>query len=608
VPFRVIADHARALAFMIVDGILPSNEGRGYVLRRLLRRAARFGREIGLDKPFLYAVSQAVVDRMGHHYPELMEGRRQIERIVHIEEERFQSTLARGMDVLERCFEKLRNQGMQIVPGDELFRLHDTYGFPLDLATDIATDRGYLVDCAGFDAAMSRQRELARSAWAGSGEETLAPVYRRLHEELGDTKFVGYETTECAGKIVAIVHNGSRINLLKEEEHGEIVLDQTPFYAEAGGQIGDTGFLDGVNGGGHVMTAKAPIARLVVHFVRVTKGAIRVGDTLRATVDAPAREATAIHHTATHLLQAALRDILGDHVYQAGSLVAPDRLRFDFRHFEAIDSQRLLDIERKVNQYIRTDTPVTISYMPLNEARAAGAMALFGEKYADVVRVVRVGNISMELCGGTHVPRTGIIGYFKILDESSIAAGVRRIEAVCGEPCVDTIQTMDTVLHRSADLLRAHSLHLEERLKAVLDENKRLQREVQKWKQLAATGESSNYSDRICEVDGLKILATEVAGQDAQGLRLLMDKLREKFASGVLVLGSAHEGKASLCVAVSKDLIGKIRAGDIVKQLAPIVGGGGGGRPDLAQAGGKDPAKLPEAIARAPEIIRGLLG
>ncbi|NUM55427.1 MAG: alanine--tRNA ligase [Candidatus Hydrogenedentes bacterium] len=608
VPYRVIADHARALSFMIADGVLPSNEGRGYVERRLLRRAARFGREIGLEKPFLHDVVQTVVDRMGQQYPELIEGRTQITKIILTEEERFQSTLARGMDILSSTFDRMKKTGDRVVPGEELFKLHDTYGFPLDLATDIALDNGFEVDRDGFESAMQRQREQARSAWTGSGEEALSPVYRVLHTELGDTKFTGYDTMHGIATIKAIVRKGVRVDSLSLDEEGEVILDTTPFYAESGGQIGDTGFLDGVSGGAHITTAKAPAGKMICHFARVTKGALHAGDTVEAQVDAAARTATMNHHTATHLLQAALQDILGDHVHQAGSLVTPERLRFDFTHFEAIGGARLLDIERKVNQYIRTATPVSIKQMPLTEAKAAGAMALFGEKYADVVRVVSVGDISMELCGGTHVPNSGTIGYFKIVSESSISAGVRRIEAVCGETAVDTLQARERSLQGTAQLLATTPDQLEARVQALVDENKRLQRDLAKWKQQAAVGGQTDYMQQVKQVDGLQLLAVQVDGLDAEGLRSVMDKLREKLPSGVLVLGSANEGKASLCVGVSKDLTSKVRAGDIVKQLAPIVGGGGGGQPHLAQAGGKQPERLPEVIERAPDIVKALIG
>ncbi len=607
-PYRVIADHARALSFMIADGVLPANEGRGYVQRRLLRRAARFGRELGLSEPFLHRVVPTVVDLMAHQYPELEEKRLQIEKIVQTEEERFASTLARGMDLLEELFEKMERDQVKVVPGEDLFRMHDTFGFPLDLATDISEDRGYTVDKDGFQTAMARQRERARDAWAGSGEESLSPVYRVIREEAGATHFCGYDATECPAVVKALVKDGQRVKELGEGEQGEVILDRTPFYAASGGQVGDVGLLDGVGGSAHVADTAAPLTKLVVHKATVTRGVLREGDRVEAQVDASRRRSIMNHHTATHLLQAALREVLGDHVHQAGSLVQPERLRFDFTHFEGIELDRLQDIERKVNQFIQSNAPVCTEVKPLSEARAAGAMALFGEKYEDNVRVVSVGDISMELCGGTHVAQTGVIGCFKVLSETSIASGVRRIEAVAGEPCIDVIQQRDRSASQTAQMLNASVDTLPERVEAVLEENRRLQREVAKWKQAAATGGSVDYMSRVQDVNGIKVLASEVEGQDAAGLRMVMDTLREKLASGVIVLGSAEEGKAMLCVAVSKDLTSRVKAGDIIKQLAPMVGGGGGGRPDMAQAGGKSPEKLPEALGKACEVVQSLLG
>ncbi|MCL4217911.1 MAG: alanine--tRNA ligase [Candidatus Hydrogenedentes bacterium] len=607
-PFRVIADHIRSLSFLIADGILPGNEGRGYVERRLLRRAARFGREIGLERPFLHELSHTVVDLMSHQYPELSEKRRQIDKVIHTEEERFSSTLARGMDLLDEVFSGLAANGDSVVSGEALFKLHDTYGFPLDLATDMAEDRGFQVDKKGFDSAMSRQREQARSAWTGSGEQEIPKIYSVLYEELKDTVFTGYVEIEDTARILAIIKNGQRVEKLTEGEEGEVVLNQTPFYAESGGQIGDTGSMDSVQGSARVTDTRTRVGKMILHRVKVNRGVFCQDDEVQTRIDDDRRSAIMGHHTATHLLQAALRDILGDHVHQAGSLVAPDRLRFDFTHFESIGPERLQDIERKVNQFIRQDVPVCIENMSLSDARAAGAMALFGEKYGDVVRVVKAGDVSMELCGGTHVPRTGVIGCFKIASESSVAAGVRRIEAVCGETCIEYIQTREHELTRTAQLLNSPPEELSNRVQSLLDENKRLQREAQKLKQAAATGASVDYLSKVLDVKGVKLLATEVDNQDAAGLRALMDTLRDKLGSGVIVLGSASEGKASLCVAVSKDLTTKVKAGDIVKELAPIVGGGGGGRPDMAQAGGKTPENLPQVMQRAPEVLEALMG
>lgn len=608
VPFRVIADHVRALSFMTADGILPGNEGRGYVFRRLLRRAARFGRELGLERPFLYDVAQTVVERMGQQYPELIEGRIQIEKVIHTEEERFTSTLARGMDILEDVFEKMERQGSTLTPGEDLFRLHDTFGFPLDLATDIAEDRGYTVDRAGFEAAMARQREQARGAWTGSGQQDIAPVYRKLHDQFGDTEFCGYETLECSATILAIVKNKQMVSELTEGEEGEFVLDKTPFYAESGGQVADTGGFDAPSGNANITGAVNLAGGTTVHAGKVNRGVLRTGEKIEVHVDTAKRRCTENHHTATHLLQAALQNVLGKHVHQAGSYVAPDRLRFDFTHFEGIDEERLQDIERLVNSYIRRDEAVRIERKSLEAARNAGAMALFGEKYGDEVRVVTVGDVSMELCGGCHVPRTGVIGYFKILTETSISAGVRRIEAVCGEPCVEAIQAHDRQLLATAKLLSAKPDDLLDRVKALLEENKRLGREIEKWKQAAATGGGVDHLGKAVDIAGIKVLAIQLEDQDAKSLRAAVDRFKDKIGSGVVTLGSVTEDKVALCVGVTSDLTSRIKAGDIIREIAPIVGGSGGGRPDLAQAGGKDTAKLPEAIARTPEIVRSLMG
>jgi len=608
VPFRVIADHARAISFMIADGILPANDGRGYVERRLLRRAARFGRELGLEKPFLHDVAMAVVDTMSGQYPELGEKRVQIEKVIHTEEERFASTLARGMDLLDDALAKQDTEDTKTIPGETLFRLYDTFGFPFDLANDIVTDRGYSVDKEGFDAAMTHQRDQARKSWKGSGAASVSAAYRTAREKLGNTTFVGYDATESDSTVTGLFRDGEPVESLREGESGEVTLSQTPFYAQSGGQVGDTGVLDSPNASAQVTDTYPAIPKFTMHTVTVTRGSLTAGDAVHATADADRRTEIMAHHSATHLLQAALQTTLGDHVHQAGSLVAPDRLRFDFTHFEGIDSERLADIERLVNAHIRTDTAVTIQEMNLDDARAAGAMALFGEKYDDVVRVVSMGDISMELCGGTHVPSTGTLGAFKIVAESSISSGVRRIEAVCGETGFALMQARESMAARAAALLNASPTDLEDRVTALLHEKKQLEREVAKWKQAAATGGSVDYMSHVQDIGDVKLLAAEVQGQDASGLRLVLDKLRDQLASGVIVLGAAADGKVSVCVAVSEDLTGRVQAGKVVKELAPIIGGGGGGRADMAQAGGKTPENLPKLLESAPDVIRALLG
>ncbi|MFA7692877.1 MAG: alanine--tRNA ligase [Candidatus Hydrogenedentales bacterium] len=608
VPYRVIADHIRALSFMIADGILPGNEGRGYVFRRLLRRAARFGRELGLEQVFLHKVAPTVIDLMGKQYPELIEGRARIEKVILTEEERFASALARGMDLLENVFEEMKQNGETLIPGEKLFKLHDTYGFPLDLATDVAEERGYEVDKDGFTAAMKEQRAKARNAWTGSGQQSVSPVYRELHNKLGDTEFIGYDNDASEATIQAIISNDQQRDHLEEGETGGILLDKTPFYAESGGQVADTGLFENAHATARVDSTRCQVDKSFVHQVTMISGRLQVGDTVHAQIDADKRRKTENHHTATHLLQAALRHALGEHVQQAGSYVGPDRLRFDFTHFEGIDLERLQDVEREVNAAIRMDLPVQIDHKNLDDARKEGFMALFGEKYEDVVRVVQTPGISKELCGGCHVSRTGVIGLFKILTESAIAAGVRRIEAVCGAPAIEAIQEHERQLSASTQLLSTRPDQLEDRIKMLLADNKRLDREVAKWKQQAATGGGTDLMNQVQDIKGVKALVLHVKEMDAKSLRALLDQSRDKLGSGVVVLGSDCDGKVALAAGVTKDLTNRISAGKIVAQLAPLVGGGGGGRPDMAQAGGKDVEKLPDAMKQAPEIIAALLG
>jgi len=607
VPYRVIADHIRALSFMTADGILPSNEGRGYVYRRLLRRAARFGRELGLEKPFLHEVSGTVVDTMGHHYAELVESRAQIARHIRVEEDRFAGTLARGMDLLANIFDKVKSSGETVVPGEELFKLHDTYGFPLDLATDMAEDRGFTVDREGFQQAMARQKEKARGAWAGSGQQAIAPIYRTLNEQLGDTEFTGYSTRQETATVRAIVRDGKSADALQAGENGEVVLDKTPFYAESGGQVGDTGVLKSSEATANVSATRRLAGKMMLHGVTIANGTLKVGDKVGACVDETRRRAIENHHTATHLLQAALRQALGEHVHQAGSYVGPDRLRFDFTHFEGIAPDRLHDIERLVNDYIRQSENVVIVSKPIEEARAEGAMALFGEKYEDVVRTVRVGEISLELCGGCHVPNTGVIGCLKLVSEAALAAGVRRIEAVCGDAAIEAIQAREGQLMAAAHLLSARPDALEERIRALMDENRKLSREVDKWKQAAATGGGTDHMSRAVDVNGVKVLALQLDGLDAKALRVALDQFKDKIGSGVVVLGSAVDDKVALIAGVTKDLTGRVSAGEIVKQISPLVEGSGGGRADMAQAGGKNVAGLPAAMAAAAEVVAKLV-
>jgi len=602
--FNVIADHLRAVSFLMADGVLPSNEGRGYVVRRVIRRGARYGTEVGLKEPFMHKLSGIVADLMGNTYPELVQSRERVSKILLSEEERFRSTLDHGMARLEEVFEGLEKKGDSVVPGDDVFRLYDTYGFPLELAGEVAADRGFELDRAGFETHMEEQRRRARSSWTGSGEGEVAAQYVEAHEKFGDTDFVGYENTSCDTRAAGII--ADKTALLKGDE-GEVVLQETPFYAEAGGQVADTGWLIGDGLLAEVVDVRKPTHNLYVHRVVVKEGQVAAGDAVEARADADRRLEVACHHTATHILQSVLRDILGEHVHQAGSLVAPDRLRFDFTHFEAISPDQLQEIEHALNERVRRNSDVEVSMMPLDDARRLGAMALFGEKYDDVVRVVSVGDYSKELCGGTHLDTAGPVGYCKIISESSVAAGVRRIEAVCGRAFQHYLDEQEKLLADASSLLGGGVPDLPSRVQRLADENKRLNREIERLKTSLARGGTSDLISQVQDVDGTKVLAAQVDNCRTDELRAMADSLKDKLGSGVVLLGSAVEGAVVLVCAVTKDLTPKLHAGKIVKQVAAAVGGGGGGRPDFAQAGGKKTDKLPEAVNNVPEIVRSFL-
>lgn len=608
VPFRVIADHIRALSFMTADGILPSNEGRGYVWRRLLRRASRFGREIGLTKPFLSQISKVVVNEMGKYYPELFETRTQIEKIIQMEEERFENTLSKGMDMLKEIFEDMRGRGEAIIPGDILFKLHDTYGFPLDIVKDMAEEEGFELDEKGYTETKEKQREFTRKTWTGSGQKEISPIYHKIFAKYGETNFVGYDKYSEIGKVIAIVKNDNLANELKAGEEAHIILDKTPFYAESGGQVGDIGILESLDGQTllEVVDTKKVLGKLSIHDVKVTNGILKIGCEVNAIIDQKRRISIQNHHTATHLLQAALRDILGEHVHQCGSFVSEERLRFDFTHFEAVGFERLLDIERWVNEQIRKDLPVEVLYLPIDEARKLGAIALFGEKYSDTVRVIKIDNISMEFCGGCHVQRTGVIGGFKIISESSVSAGVRRIEAICGEPFIQWVQKTEKLLKEASETLNTSPELLIEHINHLLEENKKLSRELEKWKQKALLGGGEDLLKSIKTVNGVNYIALQLENEDINQARILVDHLKNKIKSGIVVIGIKYDDKATFCVGVTNDLINKFSSSDIVNKLAQIVGGKGGGRRDFAQAGGKEIQKFNEAIENVPKIIQSL--
>ncbi len=607
VSLRVVADHIRATTFLIADGVLPSNEGRGYVLRRIMRRAMRHGRMLGFEEPFFHKVASVVVDRMEESYPELSDKRDYISRVILHEEERFSRTLDRGLQILEEEVRRLREAGRTVIPGSVVFRLYDTFGFPVDLTADIVRDQGFTLDQEGFEAEMEAQREKARAAWKGSGEESVAGVYRELRQAGVASVFAGYERLEARSPVVALIKDGRRVPEAREGDAVEVVLAETPFYGESGGQVGDTGSVAGEGFHIRVDGATRPFPDLIVHHGVVTRGLVREGDEAEARVEAGARFATAQNHSATHLLHAALKRVLGDHVKQAGSLVAPDRLRFDFTHFAPMTRDEIREVETLVNRWVQENLPVTVTEESFEQARLAGVTALFGEKYGDVVRVVRMGEISAELCGGTHASRTGDIGFFKVLSEGGVAAGVRRIEAATGERAVAHVFALEDRLAQVAELTRASPEDAPERVRRILERVRELEREVTSLRGQLTSGAARDVLSQAREVDGVRVLATRVPAQDPKAMREFADGLRDRMRSGVVVLGAEAEGKALLLVAVTKDLTSRIRAGDLVKALAGIVGGRGGGRPELAQAGGPDAGRLDEALEAAYAEVQRLL-
>ena len=583
---NVIADHIRACSFLIVDGVLPGNEGRGYVLRRIIRRAIRHGKKLGVDGLFFHKLVAPLVKEMGDAYPELAKAQAHVEKVLAKEETRFAETLDQGMEILEAAIAEL--DGTQL-PGDVVFKLYDTYGFPVDLTADIARERELAIDEKGFEAAMDGQRERARAAskFGVAGGDALKTDVK--------TEFLGYEGTEASSEIVGLFKDGQAVDELANGDDGAVVLASTPFYAESGGQIGDKGIL--VDEGKLFRvddTQKSSDAN--VHFGTVEQGALKVGDKIEAVVDADRRQAVRLNHTATHLMHAALRQVLGDHVTQKGSLVAPDRLRFDFSHYEGVTPEQLQEIEDLVNGEIRKNIAADTNLMTYDDAIESGAMALFGEKYGDKVRVLRLGDFSVELCGGTHVDRTGDIGAFKITHEGGVASGVRRIEAVTGQGAMEWIDSNQRALSDLAGMLRSTPDQAAAKVDALLKRTKDLEKELVAAKQALVTGKATDHADAIEEVAGIKVLATRMDGADARTLRDAVDKFKDKLQNGVVVLGSVDGGKVHLAAGVTKNNIGKIRAGDLIKPVAEQVGGKGGGRPDFAQAGGNDPSKLDSAL------------
>jgi alanyl-tRNA synthetase len=596
---RVIADHIRSCTFLVVDGVVPSNEGRGYVLRRIIRRAIRHGYKLGIQETFFYKLVPVLEKEMGEAYPELVRNRALVERVLKLEEERFAETLANGMALLEGEIKETKGS---MIDGETVFKLYDTYGFPADLTADIARERNMTIDQAGFDAAMEEQRKRSQDAskfGAASGGTTLID---------SRTLFEGYEGLEGSGKVVALLKSGASVQELNSGDEGEVVLDRTPFYAESGGQVGDVGELS--TPGVHFNVADTQKRGTAFsHLGRVSQGKIRVGDTLGAHVNGEQRRATALNHTATHLLHAALRKVLGTHVQQKGSLVAPDRLRFDFSHLQPIAPGELREIERLVNAEIRRNTAAQIELMEYENAVASGAMALFGEKYEKNVRVLRIGDFSVELCGGTHVSRAGDIGFFKITSEGGVASGVRRIEAITGEGAVEYVEKSDDLLRDLSTLVRGSRDDLTDKVRDALDRIRQMEKEIRTLKDKLASGQGVDLAAGAVDIQGVKVVATRIEGADAGALRNAVDQLKSKLKTAVIVLASVESAdKVVLVAGVTADVTSRIKAGELVGTIAAQVGGRGGGRPDFAQAGGNNPAALDAALAAVQQLVRGKLG
>ncbi len=610
VALRVIADHSRATAFLLADGVSPANEGRGYVLRRLIRRAVRFGMKLGFDAPFFNDAASSVVRRMGAVYPELTQAKELVARVTTAEEDRFFRALAAGTRVFEEVVSEVQGSGGSVIPGDEAFRLYDTYGLPLELTREFAEDASLQVDEAGFQRAMEGQRRRAREAWKGEDEAAAAQelVARLAKKGFDSTRFVGY--TDLAAddaRVLGLLHDHHPVDQLDAGQSGGLIVDVTPFYSESGGQVGDKGDVKGPGVRARVTDTQRLPGGLVLHAVDVLEGTLRVDDAVELRVDEARRMATLRNHTATHLLHAALRERLGEHVRQAGSLVAPDRLRFDFSHFEPVSTEQIAQLERDVNTAIRADIATEIGEMSFDEAIANGALAFFGDKYGDVVRVVSVPGVSMELCGGTHVARTGEIGTFVVTREESVAAGTRRIEAITGEGAIASLQRQRDILRRVMADVHAGEDDVHEQVEALSQRAKAAERENQKLRERLASQTAADTGDRK-QVSGIEVLCREVDGLDAGGMRNLVDSMKAKLGSGIVVLGTRNDGKAQIIVGVTKDLTDRIEAGEVVRRLAEIVGGGGGGNPEMAQAGGPDGARLAEALDGAADVVASILG
>ena len=602
VSLNVVADHCRALAFLIGDGVLPSNEGRGYVLRRILRRAARHGWFLGLERPFLFQVTHSVIDGMKDAYPELEERRAFITSRIEREEGRFLETLSKGMTLLEGEIAGMRERGETVLTGDSVFKLYDTFGFPVDLTADVLRGHGAGLDQAGFDTAMQAQRERARAAWKGSGDERVGEVYGRIAADLS-SQFVGYEALEASSRIRALLVDGSPVDTARQGDAVEVVVEETPFYAESGGQVGDRGRIQTEGGEARIEDTQKPVGELVVHKGTVLRGELQVEQSAELAVDPEARAATVRNHSGTHLLHAALRQVLGPQAMQKGSLVAPDRLRFDFTHDAPLSDDECRRIEDLANGWIEANAPAHTREMAYDEAIEAGAVAIFEEKYGDRVRVISFGDFSTELCGGTHASATGEIGLLKLVAESGIASGVRRIEALTGLGALAHMRQQEQTLRELAGLLKSSVAELPSRVEKLLEERRLLERSLEKARTASHSAASADLSAEAREVNGTRLLAARVQGVEGKALRSMVDDLRGKLGSGIILLAVEAEGGVTLALGVTKDLVKRFKAGDLVREVAAVVGGKGGGRPDFAQAGGKDASKLDEAFQRLEALV-----
>ena len=596
---RVIADHIRSCAFMVVDDVLPSNEGRGYVLRRIIRRAIRHGYRLGIREVFFYQLVAPLVAEMGEAYPELAAAQGQLERVLKVEEERFAETLEQGMKILESCVEKMAGK---VIPGDVVFQLYDTYGFPVDLTADYARENELTVDHAGFDIAMGKQRDRARAA------KNFGADYNQTIKLDAETEFTGYQQLNDQAQIIGLFQQSEAVDVLAEGADGVVVLDRTPFYAESGGQVGDLGRIEVDGAIFEVINTQKQGASLFLHYGKVLKGELKNNVTCSAMVEPQTRQSSALNHSATHLLHAALRQVLGEHVTQKGSLVNAERLRFDFSHFEPMSADEIKIIERMVNQQIRHNAQVTADIMSKDDALNAGAMALFGEKYGDEVRVLKIGEFSTELCGGIHAQRAGDIGLFKIISETGVASGVRRLEAITGEAAIQWLEAREKSITEIANVVKSVPETAAEKVRQLMTKSKSLEKELERLQAKLASSAGGELANQAIDVGGINVLAVKLEGVEPKAMVDVLDQLKNKLGSAAIVLASVSDGKVNLIAGVTKEQTKRLKAGDLVNAVAAQVGGKGGGRPDMARAGGTEPEKLELALQQVPEWVREKIG